>query len=128
MLEGIVAGVVAGVILAVILGSVRWSRRTQPKSSDPEAYTTTASGARVLSKDLEALFVRVGHGIARHEYQAFPFRARPQEVQLFIELKRRDLITYRDAAGFLITADVLFNATDFTPKGKQSYEALMAKK
>jgi len=128
MFEGIVAGVVAGVILAVVLVSIRWSRGTPPESSDPEAYTTTASGARVLSKDLEALFVRVGQGLVRHEYQVFPFRARPEEVPLFVELKRRDLITYRDAAGFLSTADVLFNATDLTQKGKQSYEALMAKK
>ena len=83
---------------------------------------------RNLSEDLETLFLRVGHGIVSHEYQAFRYRASSEEVPLFVELKRRDLITYRDAWGFPNSADVFFNATDFTHKGKQSYEALVAKK
>lgn len=128
MLEGIVAGVVAGVILAAIVGFRRWSRGPRPESSSPEAHDTAASGTEVLSKDLETLFVRVGRGVVRHDYQAFSFRARPEEVALFVELKRRDLVTYRRAAGLLSTADVLFDATDFTHKGKQLYEALMARK
>ena len=77
-----------------------------------------------LPEDLAVLFLQVGDEISQNDYAAIPITIEGEDVPLFDELVKRDLLDCRDTTGFLGSAATVYNATKFTYEGKRLYETM----